>query len=131
MLFTLLTPNLGICNRLSWTRKTAWRVDRLQAIFTLLTNQPVFLVHDTLLSKLKNLVPTCQTRFPGANPSKSGECIKQKAIPSFLGDVGLIKEVSEFLLEHPNCHISIPKNCHFWQKWPSLRAKKNISEATF
>ena len=109
----------NICNRVSWKR-----VDRLQAIFTLLTNQPVFLVHDTLLSKLQNLVPTCQTRFPGANPSKSGECIKQKAIPSFLGDVGLIKEVSEFLLGHLNCHISVPKNGHLWQKWPSLCAQK-------
>ena len=42
------------------------RVDRLEASFTILTNQPVFLVHPTLLSKLQNLVSICQTHFPGA-----------------------------------------------------------------
>ena len=30
------------------------------------------------------------------NQSKSGKCLIPKVIPSFLGDVGLIKEVSEF-----------------------------------
>ena len=35
-----------------------------------------------------------------------------KAIPSFLGDVGLIKVVSEFLFEHPKCHFWARKDRH-------------------
>ena len=31
--------------------------------------------------------------------------LKQKAIPSSLGDVGLIKVVSEFSNNHPKCHL--------------------------
>ena len=40
------------------------------------------------------------------NPSKSVKCLKLKSIPSFLGDVGVIKVVSEFSIEHPKCHFS-------------------------
>ena len=58
------------------------------------------------------------------NPFKSGKRLKQKAIPSFLGDVGLIKVVSEFSFGHSKCHFSVPENGHFWQKWPSSGALK-------
>ena len=34
------------------------------------------------------------------NPTKSDKFLKQKAIPSFLGDIGLIKMVSEFSFGH-------------------------------
>ena len=44
-----------------------------------------------------------QNRFK--THSKSGKRLKPKAIPSFLGDVGHIKVVSEFLFGHPKCHF--------------------------
>ena len=58
------------------------------------------------------------------NPSKSGKRLQQKAIPSFLGDVGLIKVVSEFLWGHPKCHFWAPKDGHFCQKCPFSGTKK-------
>ena len=58
------------------------------------------------------------------NPSKSSKRLKSKAIPSFLGDVGLIKVVLEFSFGHPKCHFLVPEYGHFWQKCPSLRAQK-------
>ena len=56
--------------------------------------------------------------------SKSWKHLKPNAIPSFLGDVGLIKVVSELLFGHPKCHFFVPEDGHFWQKCPSLRAQK-------
>ena len=47
------------------------------------------------------------------NPSKSGKHLKLKSIPSFLGDVWLIKVLSEFLFRHPKCHFWARKNGHF------------------
>ena len=44
------------------------------------------------------------------NPSKSGKRIKLKSIPSFLGDVWLIKVLSEFLFGHSKCHFFVPKS---------------------
>ena len=53
------------------------------------------------------------------NLSKSGKRLTQKPMPSFLGDVGLIKVVSDFLFGHPKCHFWARKDGHFCQKWPS------------
>ena len=50
------------------------------------------------------------------NPSKSGKRLKPNAIPSFLGDVGLIKVVSEFSFGHPKWHFWAHKDGHFRQK---------------
>jgi len=55
---------------------------------------------------------------------KSRERLKSKAIPSFLGDVGLIKVVSEFSSGHPKCHFWAHKDGHFCQKCPYLGTKK-------
>ena len=44
------------------------------------------------------------------NPSKSGKHLKLKSIPSFLGDVWLIKVLSEFLFGHSKCHFFVPKS---------------------
>ena len=49
---------------------------------------------------------------------KSRKRLKSKAIPSFLGDVGLIKVVSEFSSGHPKCHFWARKDGHFCQKCP-------------
>ena len=43
------------------------------------------------------------------NPSKSGKRFKLNSIPSFLGDVGLIKMVSEFSFGHSKCPFLYPK----------------------
>ena len=67
------------------------------------------------------------------NPSKSGKHLKLKSIPSFLGDVWLIKVLSEFLFRHPKCHFWARKNghfcqtAHFWvQKYGTLSAQTKI-----
>ena len=72
------------------------------------------------------------------NQPKSGKHLKPKTIPSFLGDVGLIKVPKEFLFGHPKCHFFVPEYGHFCQKCPSLCAQKwhfgypnEISLATF
>ena len=52
------------------------------------------------------------------NPSKSGKRLKPKAIPSFLGDVGVIKVVLKFSFRHSKCHFWARQDGHFWQKWP-------------
>ena len=54
------------------------------------------------------------------NQAKSGKCLKPKAIPSFLGDVGLIKVEKEFSLGHLKCQFLVPEHGHFCQKCPSL-----------
>ena len=58
------------------------------------------------------------------NPDKSGKCLKQKAIPSVLGDVGLTKVVSEFSFRHPNLS---------YQVWPHERSslKKKVTKRPF
>ena len=51
------------------------------------------------------------------NPSKSGKRLKPNAIPSFLGDVGLIKVVLEFSFGHPKCHFlmgTFGKSAHLY-----------------
>ena len=72
------------------------------------------------------------------NLSKSGKRIKLKSIPSFLGDVWLIKVLSEFLFGHSKCHFFVPKSEHFCQKCPFSSPKKwhigwpnESSETTF
>ena len=55
---------------------------------------------------------------------KSRKRLKSKAIPSFLGDVGLIKVVSEFSSGHPKCHFWARKDGHYCRKCPSLPAQK-------
>ena len=59
------------------------------------------------------------------NPSKSGKPLKPKAFSSVLGEVGLIKVVSELLFMHPifgnvtmgtfgkSAHIQVQKKWHF------------------
>ena len=49
------------------------------------------------------------------NPTKSGKCLKPKVIPSFLGDVGHIKVVSEFSFGHPKCHFGHVKMGTFYK----------------
>ena len=49
--------------------------------------------------------PLYQISKLAENPSKSGKHLKPKAIPSFLGDIGLIKVVLNFLFRHPKCHF--------------------------
>ena len=58
------------------------------------------------------------------NIFNSWKRLKPNAIPSFLGDVGLIKVVSKFLFGHPKCHFWACKEGHFRQQCPSLRAQK-------
>ena len=58
------------------------------------------------------------------NIFKSWKRLKPNAIPSFLGDVGLIKVVSKFLFEHPKCHFWARKDGHCCRKCPSLHAQK-------
>ena len=53
-------------------------------------------------------------------PPKSGKRLKQKTIPSFLGDVGLIKVVLEFLFGHPKCHFFYLKIATFLAKVPII-----------
>ena len=43
------------------------------------------------------------------NPSKSWKRLKPNAIPSFFGDVGLIKAVLEFLFGQPKCPFLVPE----------------------
>ena len=48
-------------------------------------------------SKYQNLfvlIPNVKLKELVENPLKSGKHLKQKAVPSFLGDVGLIKSVN-------------------------------------
>ena len=58
------------------------------------------------------------------NIFKSWKRLKPNAIPSFLGDVGLIKVVSKFLFGHPKCHFWARKDGHHCRKCPSLCAQK-------
>ena len=55
---------------------------------------------------------------------KSGIRLKPEAIPSFLGEVRLIKVVSELSFGHPKCHFWAYKDGHFCQKCPFLGTKK-------
>ena len=54
------------------------------------------------------------------NHPKSRKRLESKPILSFLGDVGLIKVVSEFSSGHPKCHFWALKDGHFCQKCPIL-----------
>ena len=56
------------------------------------------------------------------NPPKNCKRFKPKAIPSFLGDVGRVQVVLEFLFIHPKCHFWARKDQHFWQKCPQKMA---------
>ena len=58
------------------------------------------------------------------NIFNSWKRLKPNAIPSFLGDVGLIKVVSKFLFGHLKCHFWALKDGHYCWKCPSLRAQK-------
>ena len=49
------------------------------------------------------------------NSWKSGKCLKSKAILSILGEVALIKVVSEFGFGHLKCQFCAHKNGHFCQ----------------
>ena len=55
-------------------------------------------------------------------PKKRGESLK-KEISSFLGNVGLIKVVLEFLFGHSKCHFFVPENDHFWQKCQKMQTE--------
>ena len=55
---------------------------------------------------------------------KSDNCWKLMSIPPFLGDVWLIKVVSELSFGHPMCHFLGLENGHFWQKCSLLGTKK-------
>ena len=57
---------------------------------------------------------------------KSRKRLKSKLIPSFLGDVGLIKVVSEFSSGHRKCHFWALKDGYFCQKCPQ---KNGTSDA--
>ena len=59
--------------------------------------------------------------------SKSSKCSELKSNSPFLGDVRLIKVVSEFSFGHWKGHIFVSKHGHFCQKCPSLHAQKGIS----
>ena len=60
------------------------------------------------------------------NLFKSGKCLKLKVIPSFWGDVGLIKVVSKFWFGHPKCHFghvkmgTFGKSAHIWVQKTTL-----------
>ena len=58
------------------------------------------------------------------NPSKSGKRLKPRAIISFLGNIGLIKVVSEFLFGDPKCHFWARNEGHYCRKCLSLHAQK-------
>ena len=58
------------------------------------------------------------------DPLKTDKTLISRWNPSFLGDVGLIKVVSEFSFGHPKCHFFVPEYGHFCQKCPYLRAQK-------
>ena len=78
-----------------------------------------------------NLAPLFCVRANGKrayNPSKSRKRFKSKAVPSFLGDAGLIKVVLEFLFGYPKCHFLVPEYGHFWQKYPAQHPPKMMAQ---
>ena len=52
------------------------------------------------------------------DPLKTDKTLISRWNPSFLGDVGLIKVVSEFPFGHPKCHFFVPEYGTKWLKRP-------------
>ena len=59
----------------------------------------------------------------------SDKHLKSRAIPSFLGEVGLIKVVSEFLFGHSKCYFFVPKSGQFGKSAHFCVPKNGISGA--